>query len=89
MPKKKRDKMKGENIGENLEQGATLGNGLKDAVPSKVLRALGPFCEQCMFPPTLTYYFKRKTKQNKNYENGLISEQCLDKLESTFYLIAL
>ena len=45
MPKKKRDKMKGENIGENLEQGATLGNGLKGAVPSKVSRALGPFCE--------------------------------------------
>ena len=30
MPEKKRDKMKGENIGENLEQAATLGNGLTD-----------------------------------------------------------
>ena len=35
--------MKGKNTGENLEQAATLGNGLKDAVPSKVLRSLGPF----------------------------------------------
>ena len=43
MPKKKRDKMKGKNTGENLEQAATLGNELKDAVPSKVLRSLGPF----------------------------------------------
>ena len=28
--KKKRNKMKGEKIGENLEQAATLGNGLTD-----------------------------------------------------------
>ena len=43
MPKKRRDKMKGENIGENLEQGATLGNGLKDAVPSGGLEGPGTF----------------------------------------------
>ena len=86
--KKKRDKMKGESIGENLEQAVTLGNGLTDDK-----RSWGPwdlFCEQCMcFRLRLFINLSEKQNKTKNSENGLISVQCLDKLESTLYLIAL